>query len=146
MATCSFFGHSECYGLDRNVLRRAIEELIALGVKEFLVGNHGGFDAMVFSCLKELNGLYPDLRYSVVLAYLPAHKPEYDLYDGHSIYPEGLEIGPQRFAIERRNRYLIDNSTHCIVFISHTWGGAYKFAKLAKGKGLTITNLGSAEL
>ena len=51
MATCSFFGHSECYGLDRNVLRRAIEELIALGVKEFLVGNHGGFDAMVFSCL-----------------------------------------------------------------------------------------------
>lgn len=146
MATCVFFGHSECYGLDKAVLQAAIEELFHQGVDEFLVGNHGGYDSMVFSCLQELSKEYPELCYSVVLAYLPTHKPEHDLYKGHSFYPEGLEFGPQKFAVERRNRFLVENGTHCIAFITHTWGGAYKFVRMAKRKGLTIINLGNPDI
>ena len=89
MSLCIFFGHGECYGLDKGILRTAIEELINQGVNEFMVGNHGGYDGMVFSCLRELSKEFPGLSYSVILAYLPTHKPEYDLYEGHSVYPEG---------------------------------------------------------
>ena len=39
MSVCTFFGHSECYGLDAAVLRSAIEELIEQGITEFVVGN-----------------------------------------------------------------------------------------------------------
>ena len=143
---CTFFGHSECYGLDAAVLRRAIEELIEQGVTEFVVGNHGQFDAMVFSSLQDLGKVYPEILYSVALAYLPTHKEDYDIYHGHSFYPEGMEIGPPKFAIERRNRYLIDTADVCLCYVNHTFGGAYKFALLAKHRGLRIVNCGSAEL
>ena len=80
MSVCTFFGHSECYGLDAAVLRSAIEELIEQGITEFVVGNHGQFDGMVFSCLQSLSKDYPKISYSVALAYLPPHNQEYDIY------------------------------------------------------------------
>ncbi len=143
---CTFFGHSECYGLDKDVLRSAIEGLIKQGITEFLVGNHGQFDGMVFSCLQDLSKDYPEIQYSVALAYLPTHKQEYDIYQGHSFYPEGQEIGPAKFAIERRNKWMIDASECCVCYISHTWGGAYKFARMAKNRGLQVINLGSVAI
>ena len=146
MAVCTFFGHSECYGLDVAMLRHALEELVKQGITEFVVGNHGQFDAMVFSCLQELSNDYPDISYSVALAYLPTHKQDYDRYHGRSFYPEGVEIGPAKFAIERRNRYLISVSDVCLCFIDRTFGGAYKFARMAKKRGLRMINLGSLEL
>ena len=76
---CTFFGHSECYGLDAAVLRSAIEELIEQGVTEFVVGNHGQFDAMVFSTLQDVGKVYPEISYSVALAYLPTRKEDYDI-------------------------------------------------------------------
>ena len=114
MSVCTFFGHSECYGLDAAVLRSAIEELIEQGITEFVVGNHGQFDGMVFSCLQSLSKDYPKISYSVALAFLPTNNQEYDIYHGHSFYPEGQEIGPAKFAIERRNRWMIDASDCCL--------------------------------
>lgn len=146
MKVCTFFGHSECYGLDAAALRNAIEDLIKQGVTEFLVGNQGQFDGMVFSCLQELSENYPEISYSVALAYLPTHKQEYDLYQGHCFYPERQEIGPARFAIERRNRYLIDSADFCLCYVNHAFGGAYKFARMAQRRGLTVLNLGHAEM
>ena len=143
---CTFFGHSECYGLDDAALRSAIEELIEQGITEFVVGNHGRFDSMVFFCLQGLSKVYPEISYSVALAYLPTHKEDYDIYRGHSFYPEGQENGLAKFAIERRNRYLIDTSDICLCYVNHTFGGAYKFARMAKRRGLQVINLGSLEL
>ena len=34
----------------------------------------------------------------------------------------------------------------CLCYINHTWGGAYKFACMAKRRGLTVVNLGSADI
>ena len=146
MSVCTFFGHSECYGLNVAVLRNAIADLIKQGTTEFLVGNHGQFDGMVFSCLQGLSKEYPKISYSVALAYLPTHKEEYDIYHGHSFYPEGQEIGPAKFAIERRNRYLIDSADVCLCYVNHTFGGAYKFARMAKNRGLQVINLGSVTI
>lgn len=101
---------------------------------------------MVFSCLQELSKDYPKISYSVALAYLPTHKQEYDLYKGHSFYPEGQEIGPAKFAIERRDRYLISVSDVCLCFINRTFGGAYKFARMAKRRGLQVINLDGAAI
>ena len=145
---CTFFGHSDCYGLDKKVLKSAIEELIHKGVDTFYVGHQGHFDSMVFSALLEFEKEYPNISISVVLAYLPTENSGYDPYQGYSLYPEGIEIGPRRFSIERRNNWMIAKAKGgcCLCFISHTWGGAYKFAKRAKSQGLTIVNLGTAEL
>lgn len=146
MSVGTFFGHRDCYGLDAAVLRNAIENLINQGVDTFYVGHQGHFDRMALGCLEELKYTYTDIIYAVVFAYLPTHKPEYDWYHGCSMYPEGIEEGPQRFAIERRNKWMIAASDYCLCYIDHNWGGGFKFARIAKKSGLQIVNLGSTEL
>ena len=139
MSACTFFGHRECYALDATVLETAIVQLINQGVDTFYVGNQGRFDAMVYACLKRIRAIYPHIIVSVVLAYLPTKKQEYeDMSD--TMYPE-IE-GHPKFAIERRNRYMIEQSEYCLCYINHPWGGAYKFVSIAKRQGLKVNNLG----
>ena len=143
MEACTFFGHRECYGLDDKVLRETVEKLIGQGVDTFHVGNQGQFDSAVYSCLKQLRKDYQHIRVCVVLAYLPAEKAEgQDLVD--TMYPE-IE-GHPKFAIERRNRWMLQSSDYCICYINHTWGCAYKFARLAKRCCKEVINIGSVEL
>lgn len=143
MSVCTFFGHRECYGLDAQVLWSAIEELIGKGVDTFYVGNQGNFDGIVYSCLKQLRRVYPHIRVSVVLAYLPTEKREGEEMPD-TVYPE-IEGHPS-FAIERRNRWMIDAADYCLCYINHTWGGAYKFAKLAKRRGIHVINISSTAI
>lgn len=141
MSACTFFGHRDCYGLDECVLQNAIEELICCGVDIFYVGNQGYFDKMTYRCLKQLREKYPHIRVCIVLAYLPAEHVE---FLGDSMYPE-IEGFP-RFAIQRRNRWMIEQAGYCLRYVNRTWGGAYKFAAQAKRRGLMVINLGSASL
>ena len=140
---CTFFGHRECSGLDMLVLSDAIEDLIRKGVDTFYVGNQGQFDRAVYSCLNQLRKYYPHIRVCVVLAYLPTDKHEYDDM-ADTMYPE-IE-GHPKFAIERRNRWMIDRSNFLLCHINHTWGGAYKFAKMAKRRGKIVINIGNASI
>ena len=143
MAACTFFGHRECYRLDSQALLRAIEELISKGVDTFYVDNQGQYDSTVYSCLKQLRNEHPHIRICVVLAYLPTEKNEYD-DASDTMYPE-IE-GHPKFAIERRNQWMIDHSDFLLCYINHTWGGAYKFARLAKRRGKTVINLGNPNI
>lgn len=143
MSACTFFGHSECYGLDEALLSRTVEALICQGVDTFYVGNQGRFDSGVYFCLKRLQKRYPNIRVAVVLAYLSGEKRAGEEMQD-TMYPE-IEGSP-KFAIERRNRWMIRESDCYIYYVNHTWGGAYKFARLAKRQGLTVINLGHGEL
>ncbi len=145
MSACTFFGHRECYGLDIAVLQATIENLINKGVDTFYVGHQGRFDSMVRTCLQNLKKTYQHITFAVVLAYMPTQRAEYDLYADCSIYPEGLELCHPKFAIERRNRWMLAASDYCICYITHTWGGAYRFARQAKRRGLTVINLGEPD-
>lgn len=125
---------------------QAIEGWIRQGVDCFYVGHQGEFDRRVLGCLVKLRKVHPHISYTVVLAYLPTERTAQDLYAGCSMVPEGVEQGLPRFAIERRNRWLIAHGDCCIVYVNRTFGGAYKFAKLAKRKGMRVLNLGAAAL
>lgn len=72
---------------------------------EFYVGNNVYFDAMVRRQLEDLSHTYL-INYSVVLAYLPVKKNEYDNFT-NTILPEGIETVPKRFAIPWRNKWMI---------------------------------------
>ena len=72
MAACTFFGHRDCPDSVKPELLAVIENLIAKKhVKTFYVGNHGNFDRLATSLLRDLADLHPDIKYYVVLAYLP---------------------------------------------------------------------------
>ena len=79
MSVCTFFGHSYCPEAIKPRLRETLVELIETkGVDVFYVGNHGDFDRMTRSLLRELSEQYPHIRYAVVLAYVPQKRDEFD--------------------------------------------------------------------
>jgi hypothetical protein len=103
------------------------------GVRQFYVGNQGNFDAMARSLLAELEQSH-GIRYEIVLAYLPGK--EAPLYDtDHTLLPDGIETVPRRFAIEYRNKWMIDHSDILVTYVCHFFGGAAIFRDLTKKKG-----------
>lgn len=137
---CSFFGHRDTPDSIRPILRGEIVRQFELyGVERFYVGNQGRFDAMVKSVLRELSEEYPNLKYDVVLAYLP-HGKQMDSAED-TVYPEGLERVPRRYAIAARNKWMVERSDVVICYIDRTFGGAAQFAEMAEKKGKKIINL-----
>ena len=114
-----------------------------IGKVTFYVGNHGQFDGMVRGIMKELISEGKNVDYSVVLAYIPGQKYEFELPDQYAdtIYPDGLENVPQRFAICKRNDWMIDNSDAVICYVVNHFGGAYTYTEKARRKGKRIINI-----
>ncbi len=110
------------------------------GVDLFYVGNQGQFDAYVRAILRELVQKYPQTHYAVVLAYMPSARNEYEDFSD-TMLPEGIESVHPRFAISWRNDWLLRQTDFVVTYITHAWGGAYKYAEKAKMQGKTVINL-----
>ena len=140
---CCFFGHRDT----PQDIRPLIKETVLKLVEEnddvvFYVGNQGGFDAMAHGVLKELSETDPRIVYSVVLAYMPGEKGEFDgdLYND-TMYPEGLETVPRKFAISTRNKWMVEKADTVICYKVVDFGGAAQFVNMAARRGKRIINL-----
>lgn len=103
MKTCTFFGHRDCPESVLVDLRQALRELIERqDVGVFLVGEQGMFDRLACRALEEMKGEFPHIRVEIVAAYFPRRKEE-----GERVLPEGMESVPARYAIDRRNRWMV---------------------------------------
>lgn len=141
MKACTSFGHRDCPETIKLRLREVLTDLIINnGVDTFYVGNQGRFDGIVRSVLRELEQVYPEIHYAVVLAYLPGKKNEYEDFSD-TMLPEGIEAVHPRYAVEWRNRWLLQRVDFVVTYIAHPWGGAAKFAEKAKREGKTVINL-----
>lgn len=137
---CTFFGHRDTPPEIKPLLREVLLDLIQhQGVKQFYVGNQGNFDAMALRLLKEFEKPY-SITYDVVLAYLPKKtEPFFEAY--YTILPEGIETVPPRFAIEYRNKWMIEHSDIVVTYVTRNFGGAAKFKKLAEKRNKTMIEL-----
>lgn len=141
---CTFFGHADSPTNIKKEIQKVIEDLILQkGVNTFYVGTNGNFDRMVQSVLIDLKKQYPNLECCTVLAYIPGIKPEFDIgYEKlESLYPDGLEKVPKRFAIDWRNKWMVQQSDYVISYVRHSFGGAAKYMELAKRKKKIVYNL-----
>ncbi len=141
--TCCFFGHRDTPEIVSEKLNSTIIDLIEnKNVTHFLVGNQGNFDIMARNALKNIKEDYPHIQYEIVLAYLPSSKPNDNSFDySVTIYPDGLEKTPRRFAISHRNKWMVKNSDYVIAYVVHTVGGAAQFVEYARKQGKEIINL-----
>ncbi|MCQ2443598.1 MAG: hypothetical protein MJ077_10915 [Oscillospiraceae bacterium] len=140
--TVCFFGHHDCPDSAKPLIRQRILELYEKAPNtEFYVGNQGRFDALVLSVFKDLMQEGEKPNFCVVLAYHPDQAPMPDIPFEFTLYPEGIEKTPKRFAISWRNKWMVRNSDTVICYIRHWHGGAAKFVEMAEKKGKTIINL-----
>lgn len=115
-------------------LMSCVESLIVeYGVTKFYVGNQGSFDRMAKSVLQTLQKKHPYIIYYIVLVYFSSQKEEMD--DMATIYPDGLETVPRRFAISHRNRRMLRQADYVVGYITHSWGGAAHFFAQARASG-----------
>jgi len=136
----SFCGHGEVGYSDeiREKLYSIIEDLIKQGADEFLLGGYGSFDLMAAHTVKALKEKYPHIESVLVVPYINRGFDK-DLYDC-SEYPP-IENVPKRFAILKRNEWMVKNADVIVAYISHDWGGAAKTLSYARRKKKRIINI-----
>ena len=137
---CTFFGHRDTHEVIGDKLRELRIDLIEnKNVDLFYVGNQGKFDLLVRKTLKSLKDRYPNINYYVVLAYITGN----DNFFGYenSIYPEGIEAVPPKYAIVKRNRWMVEKADYVVVYVKYNFGGAAQFKTLAEKKGKKVINL-----
>ena len=138
---CCFFGNRVVTDDIGERLKQEIEGLILnKNVVNFYVGHQGAFDGMALTALKQMKDKHPQIKYTVVLAYFPTSADSL-LDNKNTLYPEGIESVPKRFAISWCNDWLINHSDYVICYITHITGGAAKYVAKAKNKGKYIINL-----
>ena len=60
----------------------------------------------------------------------------------YTVLPDGIETVPPRFAINYRNKFLLENADFVINYVTHAWGGAAKYKQMAEKKQKRIIELG----
>ena len=141
--TVTFFGHGNATSDIIPKLEEVLTDLIRnKNATMFYVGNHGNFDSMVKITLKKLKQKFPHIDYAVVLAYLPVKRNDlYSKYYLDTIIPDEIENTPPKYAIVKRNRWMIDNSDIVVTYVKYIVGGAVQFKLLAEKKGKVVINI-----
>jgi len=138
---CCFFGHRDTPPHIKSKLMKVLIDLIEnKGANKFYVGHQGNFDRIVCGILQELKQSHPHICCNVVLAYLNTITTEYK-FDFDTVYPEGLECVPPRFAISARNKWMIENSDYVVTYVTRPFGGAAQFKDYAQKKGKIVINI-----
>ncbi len=136
-----FFGHRDAPEEIEERLWPVLVDLVEKkSIHSYIVGNQGNFNRLVLKALKRLKQTYPAIDYCVVLAYMPQES----LSNGeeeNTLCPYIFEKTPPRYAIVKRNRWLVARANYVVTYVTHSGGGAAQFAALAKRQGKTVINL-----
>ena len=148
----SFFGHRSLYKCDElfeKIERAIINSAIGSEKIVFFCGGYGDFDNLCAKVCKSIKGKHKNCEIVLVTPYLTQTQEKTknetlpDLYDA-TVYPP-LENIPPKFAIIKRNEWMIDQSDMIIAYVEHSYGGAYQSLHYARRKGKPIINLASKE-
>ena len=148
--TVAFFGHRYVDNIIKveDLLEEQIKNLIDENeYVEFLVGRNGDFDQCVSSSVLRVRKNYRDDNSALVLV-LPYPTAEYLNNENYfHEYYTGIEISHTasvahpKFAIQIRNRDMVDRADMIICYIGHKKGGAWQTVEYAMKQGKTVINL-----
>ena len=144
---CFFIGHRNAPASIYNTVLTEVEHLILTqNINHFVVGHYGTFDHMCATAVTELKTTYPQVTLTMLLPYHPAVHPVHlpSGFDG-SLYPFEEHHVPHYAAIVAANHYMIDHSSHLIVYAKYVGSNArnyvdYAMTRVNKGL-LQIINL-----
>ena len=129
----TFCGHSEIDQTESfsTWLDMILFSLIEGGAATFYLGGYGAFDRLAVAAVRRQKEIYPHIEMILVLAYLNRNI-DAARYDG-TAYPP-LEKVPPRYAIVKRNEWMVSESSVVISGVTHSWGGAAKTLEFAQRK------------
>lgn len=107
------------------------KNLILGGAKAFYLGGYGEFDILAKSVLTEQKKFYSYINIVLILPYLNSSID--DAGYCYTLYPP-IETVPKRFAILKRNEWIVEQSEIVVAYVTHGWGGAAKTLEFAQRK------------
>ena len=145
----TFIGHSEISNRDlvKNKVTEALREQIDTDTRVvFYCGGYGDFDNI---CAEACSAIKKEKPLCEIIYVTPYIGPSYQqklkaieetrLYDA-ILYPP-LETVPFRYAILKRNEWMVDEADLVIAYVIRERGGAYKSMRYAIRKNKHIFNL-----
>lgn len=155
--TCCFSGHREMpagWGRWRLAkrLEKAVIEQIENGIRFFGAGGALGFDTLAAQTVLKLRGKYPDIKLILVLPCTTQAQmwsaEDVEEYECIKAKADKVVYTSQEYTkgcMFKRNRYLVDNSSVCICYLTRDTGGTAYTVKYAQSKGLRIFNLAQSK-
>ena len=150
--TVTFCGHSHfCRTKQLQAqMMEVLEKEIGDRQADLLLGGYGDFDAFAYDCCKSYQKNHEGVSLVFVTPYMTeSHLKKVKemmtskIYDT-VLYPP-LEQVPLRFAISKRNEWMIEQSDVIITFVRHSYGGAYKSLLYAQRKKKKMIHLAQEE-
>ncbi len=142
---CTFFGHRNADSKIKELLKKLVYILITeRKVDTFYVGNNGNFDYYAQCVLQELKNGGQDFNYYIILSYVDERALSGN--QAATLFPEELENCIPRFAVSKRNRWLIKNSSFLLAYSKHTLSNSSKWIAAAQKRGLEVINLADGML
>ena len=138
----SFIGHARITG--HNEIKAEIKRQLEIILQKYkdvscYLGGYGEFDMLAASACRELKKELGGIELVYISPYMTLSEQEkikemkkLGLYDA-SIYPP-IENTPPRFAISKRNAWMMENADLIIAYVVFSSGGAYRSLKIAKAK------------
>ena len=142
----TFCGHSNCLFSDEE--KEKLKQLLIKEIRKnptckFYLGGYGDFDSLCLRTLRELKTDFPDIELLFITPYLDKNYSKLEFAKYHyddTIFPP-LESVPRKFAILKRNEWMVDSADLVIAYVKYSWGGAAKTLEYAKRKKKQIINL-----
>ena len=142
----TFFGHSDyTYNInDEITLIRLFEKIIQNKQVDFYFGGYGRFDDFALNCAIKYKEKHCNCKLIFITPYINDwlnQRRDYlnKKYDS-IIYPE-LETVPPKFAILKRNEWMVNKADYVFAYVNCHFGGAYKALVYAHRRKKPYTNL-----
>ncbi|MBR2870329.1 MAG: hypothetical protein IKB98_02990 [Clostridia bacterium] len=140
----TFCGHSS---FDNNENQYKLYDILCENIKDnpvdFYVGGYGSFDHYALCSALEYKEKHNDTKIYFVTPYLDKRYSKLEYYKNVTdgiIFPE-LENVPKKFAIIKRNEWMVKQADLVIAYVRHSWGGARRTFEFAKRLQKKIINL-----
>ncbi len=146
----TFCGHSNySSSLEDEEQLLKLFEMVACGKQvDFYLGGYGGFDSFALKCAKKYKQCHKGTKLIFITPYLDKWlNNRKDIlgknYD-EIVYP-AIELVPQKFAIIKRNEWMIDKADYLFAYVRTRYGGAYRTLLYAHKHKKPYTNLYQGE-
>lgn len=129
----TFCGHSDVSDINkvRECLFNVLDQFVYEENVICYLGGYGEFDRLAASVVLQKKKANPAVQAVLIIPYLNRKydKSEYD----YILFPP-LESVPPRYAISKRNEWMVAQADVVIAYVTHGWGGAAKTLEYARSK------------
>ena len=125
MKSCAFFGHGDYdYREYEENIKDSIVDLIEnYNVAQFYTGGRGAFDNLCARIVAQLKSVYPHIKNTLVLSYMPKKDWKLPAVYDDSVYLLEERV-PPKYAIVKTNQALVDKADFVVTAVRYSWGGA----------------------